>query len=92
MSVEKSGGYDIPCARSAGLITETLSGDSSSPQEGATAYQLLHHSVKLPTWLPKMMQTWLYRQQVAMLQLNCHYNAEARPPTKAWPKHSWPIP
>ncbi|PRD35600.1 UNVERIFIED_CONTAM: hypothetical protein NCL1_11076 [Trichonephila clavipes] len=29
---------------------------------------------KLPTWLPKVMPTWLYRQNFAMFPLNRHYN------------------
>ncbi|GFV44863.1 hypothetical protein TNCV_1340711 [Trichonephila clavipes] len=31
-------------------------------------------SPKLPTWSPKMMPNWLYRQDFAKFSLNRHYN------------------
>ncbi|GFS71283.1 uncharacterized protein TNCV_5050321 [Trichonephila clavipes] len=31
-------------------------------------------SPKSPNWLPKMMPTWLYRQDFAKFSLNRHYN------------------
>ncbi|GFX01333.1 hypothetical protein TNCV_3730021 [Trichonephila clavipes] len=45
----------------------------SFPPGGTTAYQL-QSITKLPTWSPKMMPTWLYRQHFAMFPLNHHYN------------------
>ncbi|GFV31887.1 hypothetical protein TNCV_2563901 [Trichonephila clavipes] len=32
----------------------------------------------LPTWSPKMMSTWLYRQDFAKFSLNRHYNSTWR--------------
>ncbi|GFY06812.1 hypothetical protein TNCV_482171 [Trichonephila clavipes] len=46
--------------------------------EGSELAKMVTYVAKVakvvPTWSPKMMPTWLYRQDFANFSLNCHYN------------------